>query len=108
VGGDGGGLDAGGFRGGARTGFFVFEGGAYEGCEERVRLERLGLELGVKLAAEKPRMLGGFDDLDVIFVGGAAGDEQAGVGQSFLVVAIEFVAVAVAFADFRFAVGAIR
>jgi len=73
-----------------------------------MRLEGFGFEFGVKLAAEEPGVLGRFDDLDVIFVGGAAGDEQAGAGQSFLVVAVEFVAVAVTLADFCFAVGPVR
>ena len=68
------------FRGGAGLGFFVFEGSAYEGGEERMRLEGLGLEFGVELAAEEPGVIGGFDDFDVIFVGGAAGDAEAGVG----------------------------
>ena len=78
----------------------MFEGGADECGEERMRFEGLGFEFGVELAAEKPWMLGRLDDLDVIFVGRAAGDEQAGVRESFLVVAVEFVAVAVALADF--------
>jgi hypothetical protein len=51
VGGDPDGLDAGGFRRGARAVFFVFQGGAYEGGEEGVRLERFGFEFRVELAA---------------------------------------------------------
>ena len=58
----------------ARALLFVFEGSAYEGGEERMRFERLGFEFGVELAAEEPGVIGGFDDFDVIFVGGAAGD----------------------------------
>ena len=50
---------------------------------------------------------GSFDDFDVIFVGRAAGDAEAGSGKVFLVFAIEFVAVAVALADFRYAVSLI-
>jgi hypothetical protein len=53
-------------------------------------------------------MVGGFDDFDVVFIGGATGDAETGVGQDFLVVAIEFVTVAVALADFEFAVGFVR
>ena len=70
-------LGAGGV-GGARFLDFVFQRSAYEGGEERMRLERLGLEFGVELAAEEPGMVGSFDDFDVIFVGRAAGDAQAG------------------------------
>jgi len=58
----------------------------------------------MKLAAKKPRVVGCFDDFDVVFVGGAAGDAQTCVGQNFFVVAVEFVAVAVALADFQLAV----
>lgn len=68
------GLNARGFRGRARASFLMFEGGADEGGEERVGFERFGFELGVELAAEKPRMIGGFDNLDVVFVGSTTGD----------------------------------
>ena len=83
----------------------VLEGGADEGREERMRLERLGLEFRMELAAEKPRVIRRFDDFDVIFVGSAAGDAEASSDEGLFVFAIEFVAVAVAFADFSFAVG---
>ncbi len=83
----------------------VLEGGADEGGEERVRFEGLGFEFGMELAAEEPWMVGGFDDFDVVFVGSAAGDAKARAEQSLFVVAIEFVAMAVALADFDFAVG---
>ena len=43
----------------------VLKCGADEGGEEWVRFEGLGLELGIESAAEKPRMFGCFDDLDV-------------------------------------------
>ena len=82
----------------------ILEAGAHERGEKRMRRERLRFEFRMKLAAKKPRVVGCFDDFDVVFVGGAAGDAEAGVRQSFLVIAIEFVAVAVAFADFEFAV----
>jgi len=84
---------------------FVLERGAYEGGEEGVRLGGFGFELGVELAAEDPRVVWGFDDFDLVVVGSTAGDAESGGGQSFFVFAIEFVTVAVAFADFRFAVG---
>ena len=58
----------------------VIEGGADEGGEKRMRLERLGFEFGVELAAEEPGVVWGFDDFDVVFVWGAAGDLKAGAG----------------------------
>src|SRR5207249_8832184 len=82
----------------------LLEGSADESGEERVRFERLGFEFRVKLAAEEPRMVRGFDDFDVIFVGRAASDAEPRGNQSLLVVAIKFVAVAMALADFEFAV----
>src|SRR5258708_36071413 len=71
-----------------------------------MRLVRFGLEFGMELASEEPGVVGGFDYFYIIFIGGAAGDLEAGAGQNFFVIAIEFVAVAVALADFEFAVGA--
>ena len=76
--------------------------------EKRVRLERFRFEFRVELAAEKPRVVGGLDDFDVIFVGRASSDAQARSDQRFFVVAIEFVAMAVAFADFELAVSLVR
>ena len=56
----------------------MVERGADEGGEKRMRFEGLGFEFGVELAAEKPGVIGGFDNFDIIFVGRAAGDAQAG------------------------------
>src|SRR5690348_13270682 len=85
--------------------FAIFQGGADEGGEKRMGLERLGLEFGMELAAEEPWVLGRLNDFDVIFVGRAAGDFQAGGNQSFFIFAIKFVAVAVPLADFELAIG---
>jgi hypothetical protein len=52
-------------------------GCADEGLEEGVRLERLGLELGVELAAEEPRVVSEFADFDELAVVGAASDAEA-------------------------------
>src|ERR1700722_8168422 len=41
---------------------FVVDGGADEGGKKRMRLEGLGFEFRVELAAEEPRMIGGFDN----------------------------------------------
>ena len=64
--------------GGAALVALMVERGADEGGEERMRLEGFGFEFGVELAAQEPRVIGGFDNFDVVFVGSAAGDAQAG------------------------------
>src|SRR3989304_1743661 len=48
-------------------------GGADEGLEERVGVERLGLELRVELAAEEPGAGGEFDNFAECALGGATG-----------------------------------
>ena len=78
----------------------VFVAGDDELAEERVRLEGLGLELGVELAAEEVGVAGDFDDLDVGLVGSGAAEAQAAAGEQGFVLAVELVAVAVALADF--------
>ena len=42
-----------------------------------MRLQRLGFELGMELAAQIPGMVGKFADLDVDAVGSLAGQAQA-------------------------------
>src|SRR5271157_100034 len=83
----------------------VFVTGRNKLPEERMRLQWSGFELGVKLAAEEKGMAGEFDDFDIGRVGGGAADAQAGAGEQRFVLAIEFVAMAVALADFCRAVG---
>ena len=65
VGRDAQGLDPLGFHDRARFVFAVFERGADEGGEQRMRLERLGFEFGMELAAEVPRMVGDLADLQI-------------------------------------------
>jgi len=84
-------------EGGARFLDAMLQGGADEGGEERMRLEGLGLEFGVELAAQEPRVIGSFDDFDVGSVGRGAGDVEAGAGQQRFVFAVEFVTVTVTF-----------
>ncbi len=57
---------------------FVFDRGADESGEERMRLKRLGFKFRVELAAEEPGVIGRLDNFDVIFVGRTAGDAQTG------------------------------
>src|SRR5258708_7569630 len=47
----------------------VFESRADESLEKRMRLQGLRLELGVKLAAQEPWVVGDLADLDVRLVG---------------------------------------
>ena len=71
-----------------------------KGGEQRMRLQRLGFELGMELAAQIPGMVRHFADLDVDAVGRLRRSmPQAAGRQDLLVFAVEFVAVAVALAD---------
>ena len=72
----------------------VFDASANERGEQRVRGQRLGLKFRMELAAEEPRMVGGFDNLYVNTIGRAPGDAKAGARQGIFVFAIEFVAMA--------------
>src|SRR6185437_14284248 len=69
---------------------------ANECGENRMRRERFGFEFRMELASDEPRVIRTLDDLHVNAIGCAAGDAEACIGQSFLVVAIEFVAMAMA------------
>src|SRR5882672_10894508 len=73
---------------------------ADEGMKERVRHERLRFKFRMELASEKPRMLRRLDNFHVLAVGRASGDAETGIGQRLFVFAVEFIAVAMAFADF--------
>src|SRR6185503_8600853 len=81
----------------------VFVRGLHKGGEQRLRLERLGLELRMELAADEVRMVIELDDLDVGSVGSRSRYAQAGAGQHRFILAVELVAVAMAFADLRLA-----
>src|SRR5262245_47257429 len=70
-----------------------------ESGEQRVRLERLRLELGVKLDGDVVRMIRQLDHLDEFSVERSADDLQAALGQRLLVEAVELVAVPVALVD---------
>src|ERR1017187_2043109 len=70
-------------------------GGPDERREQRVRMHRLGLELGVELAAQIPRMARDFADLHVRLVRRLPRNPQPGGRQDLFVLAVEFVAVPV-------------
>ena len=67
--------------------------------EQRVRLKQLRLEFGMELAAEIVRMVLDLADFDVRAVGGFAGDFQAMRSEQLFILAVEFVAMPVTFAD---------
>src|SRR6266571_7712474 len=91
----------------AHAAFLMLDGGADKRGEERMRLEWLGLEFRMELAAEEPGMLRRLDDLHVVFVRRASRDAQSGWGKNFFVFSVELVAVPVALADLELAVGAV-
>src|SRR5215475_9495846 len=86
----------------------VSQRGADEGAEQGVRFERLGLELGMKLAAQIPGVVGQFADLHVHSVRRFSGEPQPMLRQNPFVLAIELVAMAVALADFACAISRAR
>src|SRR3954468_13846670 len=76
--------------------------------EQRMRLERLRLELGMELHRDVPRVRRQLDDLDELAVERAADDLQALVGQRLLVEAVELVAMAMPLVDHVAAVQRVR
>src|SRR5689334_22545640 len=78
---------------------------SHERPEQRMRLQRLGLELRMKLACQEPGMVRSLDNFHILAVRRTSGNAESRVGQRLFVLAVEFVAVAVALADIRRAVG---
>src|SRR5271157_5515357 len=67
--------------------------------KQRMRLQRLRLELGMELAAQEVGVVGNLDDLDVGAVGRCAADAQSACGKRALVLAVELVPMAMTLAD---------
>src|SRR5664279_3433532 len=80
-------------------------GGPDERREQRVRMHRLRLELGVELAAQVPQMARDLADLHVSLVRRLPRNPQPGRRQDLFVLAVEFVAVAAPLDDLARAVG---
>jgi hypothetical protein len=74
----------------------VLLGRRHEAAEDRVRAQRLGLELGVELDAHEEGVVGQLDDLDQAELGVDAARHQAAGDQAVAVGVVELVAVAVA------------
>ena len=70
-----------------------------------MRLQRLGFELGMELAAEIPGMAGQFADFDVNSVRSFTGEPQAVLLEHRFVFAIELVAMTVPFTDLARSIG---
>src|SRR5437763_13560509 len=70
-----------------------------EAGEKRVRLERTTLQLGVKLDADEPRMVGPLDNFGELVVRRHAGEQQAGTFQRAAIMDVDLVPMAVALAD---------
>ena len=83
----------------------ILVAGSDEVAEERVGLQRLGLEFGMKLAAEEERVIGDFYDLDIGCIGGGSGEAKSAAGEEGFVFAVELVAMAMALADLSLGVG---
>src|SRR5712672_3569389 len=73
-----------------------------------MRLQWLRFEFWMELAADEERVIRDLDHLDVRAVRCRAGDAQAAAGEHGFVFAVEFVAMAMALADFKIAVDAVR
>src|SRR5581483_2836346 len=82
-----------------KTALPEFVSGPHEGSEERMRLERSGLEFRVELAAQKPGVIADLDDFDVGAIGRCAGELQSFGYQGSLESPVELVTMAVPFGD---------
>src|SRR5882672_9306733 len=79
-----------------------------ERTEQRMRLQRLRLELRMELATDKMGMVRQFDHLDVSPVGRRTGNSQPRRHHRLFVFAIELIAMAVALADLQLAINLLR
>ena len=60
-----------------------------------MRIQRPGFELGMKLAAKEPRVVGNLDNFDQITLLVDAGEHQSVGRQHFTIIVVEFEPVAV-------------
>src|SRR5689334_5725861 len=81
---------------------------AAKSLKQRMRVERLGLELRMELHAQKPRMVGDFANLHVNLVRRGTRKTQAGRHHQFFILAIEFVTMTVTLGYLELAVGLMR
>src|SRR6185503_3589258 len=95
-------------RGGVGVRALVAAAGLDEPGKQRVRLQRLRLELRVELHRDVPRVRWQLDDLDELAVERAPHDFEPLLGQRLLVEAVELVAMAVALVDDVAAIEGVR
>ena len=88
--------------------FAAHNRGSHKGLEERMRVVRLALELGVKLTPNKMRVVGEFYYFNQSIVGARATQYEPGALQWLAKVIVELEAMAVSLADFFFAVDLLR
>src|SRR5579872_5485466 len=86
----------------------VLVGRSHERLEQGMRLQGLGLELRMELAAQEIWVPGYLYHLHVGAVRGRTRDAQPGGGQRPFILAVELVAVAVALADFELPIHFVR
>src|SRR5579859_6994707 len=82
----------------------ILIGGLNKRREQRMRLQRLRLEFRMKLASQEMRMAGDFYNLNIRPIRSRSGDAQPGPGQDGLILAVEFIAMTMALADFQLAI----
>src|ERR1700733_3425303 len=73
--------------------------GGDESLEQRMRLVRLALEFGMKLARHKKRMVFEFDDFNEFAVGRIAAENETGLFEFFTIRIIEFITMPMAFVN---------
>src|SRR5579885_3082082 len=86
----------------------VFVSRANKCAEQRMRLERLRLELRMELTSDEVRMIRQFDHFHVRSIGRRTGNLQACGRHWLFILAVELVAMPVALADFALAINAVR
>src|SRR5579863_10140617 len=77
---------------------------ANEALEHGMRFQRLGLEFRVELAADEMRVIRKFDHFHISSVRRRTGDLESSSGQCAFVFTVEFITVAMAFADLKLAI----
>jgi len=82
----------------------MFDGRPYKADEQWMRLQRLRLEFRMKLACQKPGMIGYFNYLNEIVVRRFPCNFHPIASNNFLIFTIKLIAVAVALKDFPFSV----
>src|SRR5580698_10246485 len=73
--------------------------GLDESAEQRMRIERARLQLGMELASEEPWVPLELHDFDQVLIWGEAGRDETDLLEAFAIVVVHFVAMAMALGD---------